>query len=133
MTEMQPETTDEDSQEHEGHHIDPVAVVVVNSAPDQQEAPQFAGLTTFQIGATDGAIQILPQAPKREKATLQCFQIAAVATAYVLIGSRSQVQNGQGFRLYAGKALAYEAVPEMWAAPDGTNAVILSVADEKYR
>jgi hypothetical protein len=75
----------------------------------------------------------LPQAAKRNKASIRVTSLVPTATAYVLIGSLNQVNNGQGIRLYHGQFIEILGVPAVYMAPDGTNPVTVTVLDEKYR
>lgn len=121
---------------------DPVPVRIVRDDTvnlEENQAANFASWesnTTGAAGAVNPAVQILPQAPKRKRATIQVSPglVAGATAGYVLLGNRKEdVQNGGGARYYNGQKIDYEAQPAVWMIGDGTNDLSVSVEDERYK
>lgn len=123
--------------------VTPIPVMIVQDHVTELEidaAPDFSAFATYQLTGIEGPILILPQAKKRSEAKLRVTSLTAVATAYVLIGSQAQIASrsggdpaAQGYRLYHGQTLNVDGIPAVYAIWDGTNPVVLTVLDEKYR
>lgn len=54
------------------------------------------------------------------------------SNAYVLLGSRGQVQNNKGGTLLVGNTITVESSQEVWLTGDGTNAMTVTVLAERY-
>lgn len=67
--------------------------------------------------------------------TLTTTGIATSGTpsnAFVLLGSRGQVQNNQGGQYLVGNSVSIENGQEVWMTGDGTNSLIVTVLAERY-
>lgn len=111
----------------------PVKVVVTNPSEQVREfAPELAAWASFQLTGDETAgacIQILPQDTRRRKAKIYC---QAASGAYVLLGKREQVMNGQGFILAGCNDVTVESQAAVWLSADGTDTAVVSVLDERY-
>lgn len=114
----------------------PVKVEITNPSEQVREfAPELASLNSYLLQGTEiagAAIQILPQDTRRHKAHIYVFSTVPTANAYIILGKREQVMNGQGFRLYSGQDLTIESQAVVWLAADGVDPVTVSVLDERY-
>jgi hypothetical protein len=104
----------------------------------EQEAPAWGTWRTFSWAAnatvSQTAQRILPYDKRRAKARIFVMAGAAAAvTAYVQIGQREQVMNGQGGQLLAGVQAEMNNSQETWISSDGTNAMIVTVLQERYQ
>lgn len=115
-----------------------VKVEVVNQPSEKTRRPEFGnGVTLLFAGAaTDQPQPALPQEPKRHRGIIKVT--SATAGAFVIIGSIGQVSNGQGMRLTVGSANAtvehkVESQSAVYVMSDKTNAVTVSVWDERYQ
>lgn len=108
----------------------------------EQEAPAWGTWRTFSWAAATSqaasAQRILPYDKRRAKARVLVFTGAgAVAGAYVQIGQREQVMNGQGGQIIVGAVPGNFQVElnnsqETWISSDGVNAMIITVLQERY-
>lgn len=126
-----------------GTVMQPVPVHIVGKDNTERVAPEFSAWSSWTVTGTIGtdilsvsAFRVLPRNDYRERAVL-LTTIPSGLNAYWLIGSREQVQNGQGFKLYCnGKTLEYQGAQEVWAIATTIGAdpigAVLSVLDERY-
>lgn len=117
-------------EEEAGGQIEPLHVVI-DSPREVESTPEFGAWRTYSWGAAatvDSTMQsILPQTRKRHKAQI----IVYIQTGFVQVGSRSQIQNGVGAQLQAGR-YPVENSQELFIASDGTNAATVTILDERY-
>lgn len=110
----------------------PVRVEVVNQSEQVREfAPELASWQSYNLtGAETGSasFRILPQDTRRFKAKIYCIGTAGG----IYLGTRAQVMNGQGFALNVCNDITLESQAEVWMSADGTNAVTVSILDERY-
>lgn len=115
--------------------IDPIDVRVVGGEATKESAADFGSWRTFNILANNaqGPQQILPIDRNRSKARIIVTNGAgAAAGAFVLLGSRGQIQNNQGGTLFGGNTITVESSQEVWLTGDGTNAMTVTVLAERY-
>lgn len=132
MTDVEYESTEE---EGAGGQIEPIHVVL-DKDEEQARTPEFgAWMTVSWPAATSAAVSAQPllrETRNRSKAQIIVYNgAAAAAGAFVLVGSRGQVMNGQGGQLQPGR-YPVENSQELWIASDGVNAMIVTVLDERY-
>lgn len=128
--------------EHHAHgvptiieNVEPVPVHIVGTSVDDQESAPYASWQTIPLTGTEAAQQLLAQDVKRKRA--QIFINPGFTNGntlgYVLVGSRSQVQNGQGGVLVSGNVVNISNTRELWIATDGSHALTVTILDERYR
>jgi hypothetical protein len=132
MTDVEYETTTE---EGAGGQIEPIHVVM-DKAEEVGQTPEFGTWQNYSWPAATSAIAsaqpILPQTRERYEAQIIVVNGAgAAAGAFVRVGSLAQVLNNAGAQLQAGRYPYHSAQP-VYAASDGTNAMIINVLDERY-
>lgn len=114
----------------------PVKVVVTNPSEQVREfAPELSAFNSWELQGTEVAgasMQVLPQDTRRHKAHIYVTSTVPTANAYVVLGKREQVMNGQGFRLYSGQRVTVESQAAVWLAADGVDPITVSVLDERY-
>lgn len=114
----------------------PVRVEIVNPSEQVREfAPELSAFNTLILQGTEtqgNAIQVLPQDTRRHKAHVYVFSTVPTPNAYIVLGKREQIMNGQGFRLFSGQDLTIESQAAVWLAADGIDPVFVSVLDERY-
>jgi|SRR5215467_3916153 len=131
MTEMEPKA--QTAEMEDSVEIDPIPVKLVST---ESEVPDFGTWNTYSWAAASSlaatAQRILPLDRRRHKARIIVFNGAAAgAGAFVLVGSRGQVQNNQGGQLQPGNYEITNA-QELWVGSDGVNAMIVTVLQERY-
>jgi hypothetical protein len=135
MSEPGYEITQEAGAESGIEVIEPIHVIV-DQATEKETTPEFGSWATYSwpanTTAAASAQPILQQTRKRSKAQIIVYAgTGAAAGAFILVGSRGQVQNGQGGQLQPGR-YPVENAQQLWVASDGTNAMIVVVLDERY-
>lgn len=112
--------------------MEALRVHVENFGAEREQSADWGSWQTFFFSATaNPAQQVLPQNNRRKSATLQVNG----ATGYVLVGTRGQVMNGQGGRLFGGAGInrcTVENKQELWMIGDGTNTLTVTILDERY-
>lgn len=111
----------------------PIDVRIVPSDEDVTvRAATFGSWMTVSWAAgakvTDAGFpaQILPLDRNRRQAQI----VVQIAAGYVLVGSRKQISNGQGGQLTSGR-YPVANIEELFVAPDGTNAAVVTVLNER--
>lgn len=115
----------------EATELEALRVHVENFGAEREAAAEWGAWQTFITPAGPATPQqILPQNNRRKQAAV----FVSGAAGYVLVGTRGQVMNNQGGRLIAGSANRFpiENKQELWMTGDGTNAVTVTVLDERY-
>lgn len=121
--------------EHVIDDPDVLEAIPVHADAVEAASPEFGSWVTFKLLGTEQAQQLLPQAPKRSAATIQVgpgFDDNNTL-GYLLIGTRAQVQNGQGGVLASGYSFTYHAQQALWIQGDGSHHLTVTVLDERYR
>lgn len=118
--------------EAETTELEPLHVVLDKPSGEKDVAADWGSWQTLQLIATSPPQQCLAQNNKRKQAQLIVFAgTGAAPTAFVRVGTRAQVMNNQGGTLGVGR-YPVENKQELWLGPDGTNAMIVVVLDERY-
>jgi len=115
--------------------MDPIDVRIIGGSPSKDLASDFGSWKTFSVlaGNAQGPQQILPVDRNRSKARVLVFNgTGAAAGAFVLLGSRGQIQNNQGGTILGGTSITVENSQELWMTGDGTNAMTVTVLAERY-
>lgn len=109
--------------------LEPLPVKMVGT--EKEATAKYASWSGTALTGNEIPFRLLSRSDKRHRAVIGA-DYTTVTGAYVLIGKREQVMNGQGARLYVGSDITIESEPEVWCAPVATNALFLSVLEERY-
>lgn len=114
--------------------VDPVKVHIVGTDLGENKAPEFASYRTIKFAGTEQMQQILPQNSNRNRAVLVFRQGVGNTTnaGVVRIGRREEVNNALGAELGPGNTITLEGSAAVYAQPDGTNGINISIIDELY-
>lgn len=115
------------------------AIPTYNVASEMQRAAEYRShMNIGTVNPTDAIVpqQCLPQARRRHRAVISSRPTqAAEAAEYVVIGSREQVDKGQGYRLWNGQTLTIESSPALYIGPGTTpptHTIDVNIIDERY-
>ena len=112
---------------------DPIHVVIDGPAVERDEAADYTSFQTYTLGGTEKAFRIVPQARLRSRCVIVCKPGNASNTnGFVLLGRQQEVMNGQGKIMTAGETYTYQGQGAIFLAADGTNSLVVTVADEVY-
>lgn len=113
--------------------IDPVPVRIIGVDSERAAKVEQGVWMNYIFAATDQPQQILPQNSKRKQAviTVQPGNAASIV-GFLYIGDQARVFNRVSGRGYNGNSITVESAAAVWAAPDGTNSLSLTVLDESY-
>jgi hypothetical protein len=112
--------------------IEPLHVVLDKPGGEKDVAADWGSWQTLQLTPTSPPQQMLVQNNKRKQAQIIVFAgTSAGAGAFVRVGTRAQVMNNAGGQLQPGR-YPVENKQELWLGPDGTNAMIVVLLDERY-
>lgn len=119
------------------HRGDPIPVRVFGTVSTEEDSPaDFQSWATYSTGSLIGPVQLLPQSPKRHRAVIRIDAgLAAGNTAgFIILGnSKEQIQNGGGGKYRVFNTVISEAQNAVWLTGDGTNDILVTVVDERYR
>lgn len=115
------------------------AIPTYDVASEMQRAAEYRSHQNIgTVNATDAILpqQCLPQARRRHRAVISSRPILTGETPeYVVIGSREQVDKGQGFRLWNGQSYVIESSPALYIGPGTTpptHTIDVNIFDERY-
>lgn len=123
------------SADHAG--MDPIPVRIVGQKDEQIKPATYVSWSSWSTGQTQPInlpIQILPQTGKRKTATIRVMPglLAANLAGNIRVGTREEVQAGQGGFITVNQNFDYTAQNEVWLMGDGTNDLLITVKDERY-
>lgn len=119
---------------------DPIDVRVVGTTVEktEEQPADYISWNTYPTGGVVVPLQILPQAPKRHRATISVGPglAAANVTGWIMVGTQGETNNPSarsGAIYHAGQSIVIEASSAVWLIGDGTNDLTVTVTDERYK